>query len=133
MSRRLLSLLVLGGLPAVSPSDEGMFLPTAPPRDVVKAKYGFDLTDAYVQRAMRASVRFSGSSGGFVSPDGLCVTNHHVGSDAIQKLSTADRDLMRDGYLAKTRGGRAEVPGPGAERPAERRGRDRPGDQGGPH
>ena len=103
MSRRLFALVLLGGLPVEALSDEGMWLPTAPPREVVKQKYQFDLTDAFIQKAMKASVRFSGSSGGFVSADGLVVTNHHVGSDAIQKLSTASRDLLRDGYLARTR------------------------------
>jgi hypothetical protein len=110
MPRRLFALLVLGGLPAVSPSDEGMFLPTAPPRDRVKARYGFDLSDEFVRKAMRASVRFSGSSGGFVSPDGLVVTNHHVGSDAIQKLSTPERNLLRDGFLARTRADELKCP-----------------------
>jgi hypothetical protein len=104
MSRPLLA-LILGGLsmPALV-ADEGMWLPTDPPAALLKAKYGFDLTDDFRTTAMLASVRFPGASGGFVSPDGLVVTNHHVGSDAIQKLSTADRDLMRDGFTAKTRG-----------------------------
>ena len=30
----------------------------------------------------------SGGSGSFVSADGLVMTNHHVGADALQKLST---------------------------------------------
>ncbi len=110
MSRRLFALVLLGGLPVEAVSDEGMWLPTAPPRAVVKQKYGFDLTDAFIQKAMKASVRFSGSSGGFVSADGLVVTNHHVGSDAIQKLSTAERDLLRDGYLARTRADELKCP-----------------------
>ncbi|MFO0848190.1 MAG: S46 family peptidase [Gemmataceae bacterium] len=106
MLRRVFPLAVaavLGGPLVAALSDEGMWLPTDPPRLQLQQKYGFDLTDAFVRKAMLASVRFSGSSGGFVSPDGLVVTNHHVGSDAIQKLSTKDRDLLRDGYYAKTR------------------------------
>src|ERR1019366_7853500 len=52
---------------------------------------------------MKASIRFNnGGSGSFVSPNGLAITNHHIGSDALQKLSTKDRDLYRDGFLAKT-------------------------------
>ena len=31
------------------------------------------------------------------------ITNHHVGADALQKLSTPDRDLVAKGYYAKTR------------------------------
>ena len=45
----------------------------------------------------------SGGSGSFVSSDGLVLTNHHVGADALQKLSTADRDLVKLGFLARTR------------------------------
>ncbi len=39
----------------------------------------------------------------FISPNGLVITNHHVGADALQKLSTSDRDLLAKGFLAKTR------------------------------
>lgn len=85
-------------------ADEGMWLLNDPPRDLLRSKYQFDLTDAWLKRAMHASVRFNnGGSGGFVSPNGLIVTNHHIGSDAMQKLSTPERDLLKDGFLAKTR------------------------------
>ena len=100
---------VLGG-PMTALSDEGMYLPNDPPRGPLKAKYGFDLSDEFVKKMMLASVRFGTASGGFDSPDGLVVTNHHVGSDAIQKLSTKDRDLMRDGYYAKTRADELKCP-----------------------
>src|SRR6185369_15632123 len=50
------------------------------------------------------AVRFnSGGSGAFVSPKGLVITNHHVGADALQKLSTPDPDLVAKGFHAKTR------------------------------
>ncbi|OWK43840.1 S46 family peptidase [Fimbriiglobus ruber] len=101
---------VLGGPVLTAQSDEGMWLPTDPPRQQLKDKYGFDLTDAWAARAMRASVRFGGASGGFVSPDGLIVTNHHVGADSIHKLSTKDRDLLRDGFYAKTRSEELKCP-----------------------
>lgn len=113
MLRPLAVFLALGGFALHAQSDEGMWLPTDPPAAQLKAKYQFDLTPDFLARAMRASVRFPGASGGFVSPDGLCVTNHHVGADAIQKLGTAERDLLRDGYTARTRAD--ELPCPDVE------------------
>jgi Peptidase S46 len=94
-----------------APADEGMWLPNDPPRQLLKNKYGFDLTDAWLTKATRASVRFTnGGSGGFVSPDGLVATNHHIGADAIQKLSTREKNLYRDGFYAKTRAEELKCP-----------------------
>jgi hypothetical protein len=94
-----------------APADEGMWLPNDPPKKLLKDKYGFDLTDAWMTNAIRASVRFSnGGSGGFVSADGLVVTNHHIGADSIQKLSTREKNLYRDGYYARTRADELKCP-----------------------
>jgi hypothetical protein len=106
----LVACAVLGGSVLTAQSDEGMWLPNDPPRELLKQKYGFDLTDDFVQKTMRASVRFPSASGAFVSPEGLVVTNHHVGSNAIQKLSTKDRDLMREGFYARTRAEELKCP-----------------------
>jgi hypothetical protein len=100
---RTLALFLLGFTAMPALSDEGMWLLNDPPRDRLKQKYNFDLTDAWLEHARLASVRFNnGGSGSFVSANGLLITNHHIGSDALQKLSTADRDLFRDGFSAKT-------------------------------
>jgi hypothetical protein len=85
-------------------SDEGMWLLNDAPKQQLKEKYKFDLTDAWLDNAMHASVRLnSGGSGGFVSPEGLLVTNHHVAADSLQKLSKPGEDLLRDGFYAPTR------------------------------
>jgi len=91
-------------------SDEGMWLPSDPPKILLKTKYDFDLTDEFARKLMLASVRFPGASGGFVSADGLVVTNHHVGADAIQNLSSPQRDLMKNGFLAKSRDAELKCP-----------------------
>ena len=66
-------------------------------------KYGFELTDAWLEHLQMASVRFSGGSGEFVSEDGLVLSNHHVGSRALQRLSTREHNYLRDGFYARTR------------------------------
>jgi len=93
---------VSAGLPA-SPlrADEGMWLYSAPPRAALQAKYGFTLTDAWLDHLMKASVRFnSGGSGSWVSGDGLVITNHHVGADELQKLGDEQHNYLRDGFYA---------------------------------
>ena len=97
---RYLFALILGGFCLMTAhSDEGMWLLNEPPRDRLKEKYGFDLTDAWLEHARLASVRFNnGGSGSFVSASGLIITNHHIGTDALSKLSTAKRNLLRDGF-----------------------------------
>ena len=92
-------------------SDEGMWLLNDPPKKHLADTYKFDLTPEWLDRAMRANVRFnSGGSGGFVSSDGLVVTNHHIAADALQKLSTKDRDLYRDGFYANERQNESNCP-----------------------
>ncbi len=97
------SLFLLGAFAMPAFSDEGMWLLTDPPRERLKQKYGFELTADWLEHARLASVRFNnGGSGSFVSANGLLITNHHIAADALQKLTTAERDLFRDGFSAKT-------------------------------
>ncbi len=86
-----------------SRADEGMWLYNQPPAESLRQKYGFEITRDWLEHLQKASVRFmSGGSGSIVSEDGLVLSNHHVGADAIQKLSTAERDLLRDGFQARS-------------------------------
>src|SRR2546421_116990 len=82
-------------------ADEGMWLFNNPPRKQLKELYGFDATDAWLEHVQRSSVRFnSGGSGSFVSEDGLVLSNHHVGADALQKFGDATHNYLRDGFHA---------------------------------
>lgn len=85
-------------------ADEGMWLFNAPPRKLLKEKHNFDATDAWLEHVQKSSVRFnSGGSGEFVSEDGLVMSNHHVGADALQKFGDKDHNYLRDGFYARTR------------------------------
>src|SRR5213592_2929052 len=86
-----------------SRADEGMWLFNNPPVTQLKEKYQFAPTPQWLEHLQKASVRFnSGGSGSFVSANGLCITNHHVGADALQKASSDEHNYLRDGFYAKT-------------------------------
>jgi hypothetical protein len=92
-------------------ADEGMWLYNAPPKDKIKTKYGFELTQEWLDHVRLSSVRFNnGGSGSFVSADGLTFTNHHVGAGCVQQLSTAGHDYIKTGFYAKTQADEAKCP-----------------------
>jgi hypothetical protein len=83
--------------------DEGMWLFNNPPLKQFKEKYQFEPTPQWLDHLQKSSVRFnSGGSGSFVSPNGLCITNHHVGLDTLQKISSEKNNYVRDGFYAKS-------------------------------
>ena len=99
-------------------AEEGMWMPQQIPEMAARLKaMGFkgdpkafaDLSG----QPMGAIVSLGGCTASFVSPDGLIVTNHHCVTGGLQFNSTPTRNLLMDGYLAKTRG--EELPnGPGS-------------------
>lgn len=95
----------------VALADEGMWLYNAPPKDAIKTKYGFELTQQWLDHVRLSSVRFNnGGSGSFVSADGLTFTNHHVGAECVHQLSTGGHDYIKTGFYAKSQAEEAKCP-----------------------
>lgn len=89
-------------------AEEGMWMPQQIPELAGRLQaMGFtgdpkafaDLTG----QPMGAVVSLGGCTASFVSPDGLIATNHHCVTGGLQFNSTPQRNLLRDGFLAKTR------------------------------
>ncbi len=90
---------MLAGLPAAA--DEGMWTLDNAPTTHLQSKYAFTPDQPWFEHLRLAAVRFNdGGSGSFVSSRGLVLTNHHVARGQLQKLSTKERDLVAQGFLA---------------------------------
>src|SRR6218665_1019590 len=61
---------------------------------------------------LAGTVNVGGCSGAFISESGLVITNHHCAFPIIQEHSTPERDLISQGFLARSR--EEELPGKGA-------------------
>jgi len=101
--KKLLSIVLFA---ACALADEGMWMPQQMPqlaaelqKSGVDAKRLSDLTGD----PLGAVVSLGGCTASFVSPEGLVVTNHHCAFGSIQHNSTPERDLIANGFLARTR------------------------------
>ncbi len=52
---------------------------------------------------LSAIISLGGCSASFISPEGLIATNHHCATGALQHNSSATANLLKEGFLAKTR------------------------------
>ena len=100
------SLCFVGAVVAAR-ADDGMYPMSELPR-LNLAEKGIELTADQLFNPNQVSLvdgicRVNGCTGSFVSASGLIITNHHCAFDAIQKASTADNDLLTNGFSAATR------------------------------
>lgn len=111
MSKRLATiiLLIVGGV-NLSFADEGMwFLPLLQKQkmgDMKKAglKLSAENIYSYNKSSLKDAVVMFGQwcTGEVVSDKGLLFTNHHCGFDIFQKLSTYEKNILKNGYWAKS-------------------------------
>ena len=99
LASALLTLIASQGLHA----DEGMWTFDRPPVEAIKSRYGFTVTQPWLDHLRLSSVRFPDGSGSFVSPTGLVLTNHHVALEQLQKISTPQKNYVADGFYARSR------------------------------
>src|SRR5215204_4038194 len=112
LSALLLALFSLQTLHITALADEGMWTFNNIPRAEIKKKYGFDVTDEWLKNVRLSSVRFNnGGSGSFVSSTGLVLTNYHIVEDIVSDVSTPEKDLAKEGFVAKTRADEIKAPG----------------------
>ena len=107
-----LASFVLGSIHSpIARADEGMWLFNAVPKAQLKKNHNFEPKQEWLDHVMLSSVRFnSGGSASFVSSQGLVLTNHHVASDTLYKLSTPEHNYNEDGFLAASQADEIKTP-----------------------
>jgi hypothetical protein len=64
-----------------------------------------------VKKGADGFVRFNnGGSGSFVSADGLVLTNYHIVEEIVNQVSTPEKDLAKEGFVARTRADEIKSP-----------------------
>ncbi len=113
MTKRTLAFLLVVSLAlsSLAFADEGMWLFNAFPKDKVKAKYGFEPSQEWLDHVRLSSARAPNGSSSFVSADGLIFTNHHIAQGCIHDLSVGGKDYMKNGFYAPTRAEEPKCPG----------------------
>jgi len=84
-------------------SDGGMWTFQDFPHEQLKRAHNVDVSQAWLDKVRTATIRLSNCTASFVSPDGLILTNHHCSEACLDDHSTAEHNLVRDGFLARTR------------------------------
>src|SRR6185295_19684263 len=109
--RRAVAILIaVAAATTAARADEGFWPFTSIPRQKIRAASTVEPSDAWLNHLQGSVVKFPGGSGVFVSPDGLVLTNHHVALYTLTSLSSSARNLVANGFLARTRADELKAP-----------------------
>jgi hypothetical protein len=93
-------------------ADEGMWTIDNFPSQQVEDQYGANINDHWLRSAQLATTRLeNGCTGSFASPDGLILTNNHCTWGCIRNLSSEERNLSDEGFMAENRTEELQCPG----------------------
>ena len=110
MKKIVFLFLFVSGINMSAFAVEGMWIPSLIDMFHSDMKtYGLKLSAEEIYSTNHSSlkdavIQFNGGcTGEIVSKEGLLLTNHHCGLDAIQKLSSEENDYLKNGYWAKSK------------------------------
>ena len=111
MKKTILSIVMAGFFSITAIADEGMWLPQLlqAMNEKDMQAHGLQLTAEDLYSVNNSSLKDAiVSLGGFctgemISAEGLMLTNHHCGFDAIQTHSSVNNDYLKDGFWAMSR------------------------------
>jgi len=95
---------LFAGVTSFSLADEGMWMPHQM-KNLNLKDLGLKMNPDNLYKKdgtglMSAVVYLGGGTGGFVSCEGLILTNHHVAFGALQRASTEKKDHIKNGFIA---------------------------------
>jgi len=110
--RRIIYVAIILTVSFAAQSDEGMWTIDNFPSSRVSEKYNVDIDEKWLTSAQLATTRLeNGCTGSFSSPDGLVLTNNHCIWGCIRNLSSEERNLSDEGFMATSRDEELQCPG----------------------
>ncbi|MEO8019048.1 MAG: S46 family peptidase [Pseudomonadota bacterium] len=83
-------------------ADEGMWTFHGFPFATANATLKTHIDQAWLYRVRLATVRLANCTASFVSDEGLMLTNHHCVESCLAELSSKEKSLVEEGFLART-------------------------------
>ena len=103
MRRHILLILIVLLSNARAFADNGMWTFQDFPHELLRSEHGTDINAAWLDRVRTATIRLSNCTASFVSSQGLILTNHHCAEACLDEHSSDQKNLVKEGFLARVR------------------------------